>query len=527
MRKIRLIQPSFGGSSRRSVHQILVENMQTIDSLKSSSPRRSSLKALERKQSLKPAAQRVKLDKSNLQTPRADSLNSTKALSRNELVTSKFCASNEVENEPSLLETQRANPSSFVEKLSDAIESTLDQPETPQPMHPSAAVKKFGSQLTNYELKEIYEFSQVYFIAPKSLKLIADPNKVNNGFDNERGFYKAVVGDHIAFRYEILGFLGKGSFGQVVKAFDYKRNEAVAIKIIRNNPKLAKQAGVEIKLLTMIRTKDAKDERNSVKMKNYFVFRSHVCISFELLSMNLYEFLRKNQFRGCQLTMIRRIAVQILIALTFLKSLNMIHCDLKPENIVLKQPNKSSIKLIDFGSSSLADQTIYNYIQSRYYRAPEVILQLRYNRAIDMWSLGCILAELYTGAPLFPGENEAQILLRMQEVLGAAPTDLVSKSRRRSEFFTEDFTPILAPDRKGVIRRPGSATLASVLNCSDASFVDFLQCCFEWSSADRLQCDCALRHPWIMGESQNTSFLLDSSTCCKSARRRLSRSMRK
>ena len=82
------------------------------------------------------------------------------------------------------------------------------------------------------------------------------------------------------------------------------------------------------------------------------------------------------------------------------------HCDLKPENIMLKQPNKSGIKVIDYGSSCMHNERIYTYIQSRFYRAPEIILGIPYTSAIDMWSFGCILAELYTGFPLFPGESE-------------------------------------------------------------------------------------------------------------------------
>ena len=81
---------------------------------------------------------------------------------------------------------------------------------------------------------------------------------------------------------------------------------------------------------------------------------------------------------------------------------------MKPENILLKAPNKSGIKVIDFGSSCFEAERIYTYIQSRFYRAPEIILGIPYTPAIDMWSFGCVLAELYTGFPLFPGENEAE-----------------------------------------------------------------------------------------------------------------------
>ncbi len=82
------------------------------------------------------------------------------------------------------------------------------------------------------------------------------------------------------------------------------------------------------------------------------------------------------------------------------------HCDLKPENILLKNIKKSGLKIIDFGSSCFEFERMYTYIQSRFYRSPEVILGLAYGMPIDMWSFGCILAELYVGFPLFPGENE-------------------------------------------------------------------------------------------------------------------------
>lgn len=106
--------------------------------------------------------------------------------------------------------------------------------------------------------------------------------------------------------------------------------------------------------------------------------------------------------------LIRRFAIQILQALKYQKDNFVVHCDLKPENILLKQPNKSGIKIIDYGSSCFQNERIYTYIQSRFYRAPEIILGIPYSTAIDMWSFGCILAELYTGFPLFPGENEME-----------------------------------------------------------------------------------------------------------------------
>jgi len=140
------------------------------------------------------------------------------------------------------------------------------------------------------------------------------------------------------------------------------------------------------------------------------MFRQHLIISFELFSINLYEFIKSNNFQGFSLSLIRRFAIQILQALKYLREQDIIHCDLKPENILLKSPEKSGIKIIDFGSSCFSDERIYTYIQSRFYRAPEIILVIPYTTAIDMWSFGCILTELCTGIPIFPGESEHEQL---------------------------------------------------------------------------------------------------------------------
>lgn len=112
---------------------------------------------------------------------------------------------------------------------------------------------------------------------------------------------------------------------------------------------------------------------------------------------------------------------------------------MSPQNVLLKHPTKSSIKVIDFGSSCLENEKVYTYIQSRFYRSPEVILGMSYNMAIDMWSLGCILAELYTGYPLFPGENEQEQLTCIMEIQGVPERYLIEKSSRKKLFFGEWF----------------------------------------------------------------------------------------
>jgi dual specificity tyrosine-phosphorylation-regulated kinase 2/3/4 len=133
-----------------------------------------------------------------------------------------------------------------------------------------------------------------------------------------------------------------------------------------------------------------------------------------------------------------------LQSLDLLGKHSVVHCDLKPENILLKHPTKSSIKVIDFGSSCLENEKVYTYIQSRFYRSPEVILGMSYNMAIDMWSLGCILAELYTGYPLFPGENEQEQLSCIMEIQGVPDRYLIEKSSRKKVFFGMSLTLFIA-----------------------------------------------------------------------------------
>ena len=123
--------------------------------------------------------------------------------------------------------------------------------------------------------------------------------------------------------------------------------------------------------------------------------------------------------------MIRIYAVQILNSLKMLKQHSIIHCDLKPENIMLVDSKKTDIKLIDFGSSCFEANQIYTYIQSRFYRAPEIMLGIRYSTAIDMWSFGCILVELFTGFPIYPGESESEQMSLIMEINGLPPKSLM------------------------------------------------------------------------------------------------------
>lgn len=199
------------------------------------------------------------------------------------------------------------------------------------------------------------------------------------------------------------------------------------------------------------RIQDPHKQHGVVHIVDSFEFRGHLCICFELLSQNLYEYMRFTNFQGINIQLVQKFAVQLIHALSFLKHEKIIHCDLKPENILIEEKAYSRIKVglhscmhaqtnlhvlhtqgisntvqvIDFGSSCYKNRCMYSYIQSRFYRSPEVILGLSYSFEIDMWSLGCLLCELAVGKALFQGENEQNQLALYAEALGHPPRGMM------------------------------------------------------------------------------------------------------
>lgn len=291
----------------------------------------------------------------------------------------------------------------------------------------------------------------------------------NDGYDDDNHDYIVKNGEKFLDRYEIDSLIGKGSFGQVVKAFDHEEQCHVAIKIIKNKKPFLNQAQIEVKLLEMMNRADAENKYYIVKLKRHFMWRNHLCLVFELLSYNLYDLLRNTNFRGVSLNLTRKFAQQLCTALLFLSTpeLNIIHCDLKPENILLCNPKRSAIKIVDFGSSCQLGHRIYQYIQSRFYRSPEVLLGIQYDLAIDMWSLGCILVEMHTGEPLFSGANEADQMNKIVEVLGMPPKQLLDQGSKVRKFFDK------LPDGRYALRKspkdskkykpPGTKSLHDIL----------------------------------------------------------------
>ncbi|EPX73005.1 CMGC/DYRK/YAK protein kinase Ppk15 [Schizosaccharomyces octosporus yFS286] len=262
----------------------------------------------------------------------------------------------------------------------------------------------------------------------------------NHGYDNANHDYVLYVNDLLGTdegrKYLILDTLGHGTFGQVAKCQDLKTQRIVAIKVIKNKPAFYNQCVMEVSILEFLNNRyDPDDKRHLIRLYDQFMHKNHLCLVFELLSINLYELIKQNQFRGLHLSLVRSFAIQLLSCASLLKQARIIHCDMKPENILLQDLSSPNVKVIDFGSACHERQTVYTYIQSRFYRSPEVVLGLHYNCGIDMWSIGCILAELFLGLPLFPGNSEYNQICRIVDMLGNPPAWMIEMGKNAKKYF--------------------------------------------------------------------------------------------
>lgn len=358
---------------------------------------------------------------------------------------------------------------------------------------------------------------------------------------DRHGDYIFCLGDLIGEdgRYEVRGsgFIGTGAFGVVVEAFDHRTERTVAIKLLKNREKFAQQAETEASILARLRhvSKVTGTDAHLVNFVEYFAWAGHECIVFERLGHSLYQVLSLSNFRGISLSIVRKFTVQLLESLAFLRrpDVNIIHCDLKPENVLLREPACcGEVALIDFGSSCLSHKQLHKYIQSRWYRAPEVIFGLRYGQEVDMWSLGCMLFELCCGNPLFPGGHRPlttrsachDMVLRFVRVLGPVPGPLVSNARQK--LLRKSPTSAAATSSSGSKRasvdlndegfRSEMNMLASrrspreelltalgpnVTNRNSAAqrelFVDFLTTMLRFEPHTRIAPQAALSHPFL------------------------------
>ncbi|KAJ3447156.1 homeodomain interacting protein kinase isoform a [Anaeramoeba flamelloides] len=259
----------------------------------------------------------------------------------------------------------------------------------------------------------------------------------NNNLDNSDGelilYVNSILGEKDQ-QYVVIDLLGSGTFGQVVNCRNLYTKQQVAIKVIKNLPAFFHQSLTEIEILKEI-NRYGNENKKCIKFHHHFMHKNHLCLVFECLYINLFEVIQMNKYKGLTLNLIRSFTKQILEALVLLYDTGIIHSDLKPENILLENDSSISIKLIDFGSACLLHNKIYTYSQTRFYRSPEVILGNSYTQAIDMWSLGCIIAELFIGLPLFPGVNQYDQLSRIIQMIGKIPDEMLKQGSEAGKYF--------------------------------------------------------------------------------------------
>jgi len=252
-------------------------------------------------------------------------------------------------------------------------------------------------------------------------------------------------GNLIAGQFLVEDELGSAAFSTAYKCIDLRTepddyHRQVCLKVIKNTKDFFDQSLDEIKILELLRRTGQCAENNVLEMLSYFYYREHLIIVTELLCLNLFDFskylMENNQANYFQhLNRMKWIARQILISLKFLHSMNLIHSDVKPENILLESYSRAKVKLIDFGSSCFVNDRQSSYIQSRSYRAPEVILGMPYDDKIDVWSLGCVIAEMYTSQVTFCNHNIISMLARIEAICGPFPKHMREKSKHGDKFF--------------------------------------------------------------------------------------------
>merc|ERR1719329_619400 len=232
---------------------------------------------------------------------------------------------------------------------------------------------------------------------------------------------------------------GQGTFSNVVKAEDLENKMQVAIKVMRCNDMMRKAAEKEIELLERLRDADKESKRNVIKLFRTFVYRGHLCLVFEGMWDNLRVAVKKyTKDKGMSLKAVRAYTRQLLVALHHIHRLQIIHADIKPDNILISAGH-NIVKICDLGSAmELTEVEVTPYLVSRFYRAPEICLGVKYGQPSDTWALGSTLCECFTGKILFPGKSNNDMLRLFMELKGKLPHRMIKSGNLWKQHFDEN-----------------------------------------------------------------------------------------
>uniref|UniRef100_A0A8C2XGT2 Serine/threonine-protein kinase PRP4 homolog n=1 Tax=Cyclopterus lumpus TaxID=8103 RepID=A0A8C2XGT2_CYCLU len=302
-----------------------------------------------------------------------------------------------------------------------------------------------------------------------------NPNLRDNWTDAE-GYYRVNIGETLDKRYDVYGYTGHGVFSNVIRARDTARaGQEVAVKIIRNNELMQKTGLKELEFLKKLNDADPDDKFHCLRLFRHFYHKQHLCLVFEPLSMNLREVLKKyGKDVGLHIKAVRSYSQQLFLALKLLKRCNILHADIKPDNILVNE-SKTILKLCDFGSAShVADNDITPYLVSRFYRAPEIIIGKPYDYGIDMWSVGCTLHELYTGKILFPGSSNNHMIKLAMDLKGKMPNKMIRKGLFKDQHFDQNLNFLYIEVDKVTERE--KVTVMSTINSTKDLLTDMIGC---------------------------------------------------
>lgn len=327
----------------------------------------------------------------------------------------------------------------------------------------------------------------------------------SNGLEDEANL-TVDIGTILANRYQVVKSIGMGSSSRVFQCCDLKRKEMVCVKVLSNEGNNFDAGLSEIRILMLFNQDDAMAEEPVVKLHDYFYFKEHLIIVTECLRETLTQHLKfahGSSGVGINPAVVAAQAKKLLKALKFIHSHDAIHCDIKPDNICLESQDPCHVKLIDFGSCVCRLDSLNSYMQSRWYRAPEVILGIPPDFKVDLWSLGCTLAEEVVGFPIFKGSSIAAVLAAQQAVLGPHPTTLLAKSQpdvRAMYFMPNDKLYVLDPpgeERAAYKLLPVPQPLAELLSSNDSLMGDFIASLLQYEPANRPDASAALEHPFL------------------------------
>ncbi|CAB1434970.1 unnamed protein product [Pleuronectes platessa] len=308
----------------------------------------------------------------------------------------------------------------------------------------------------------------------------------NNEFNiNEGDLIPSPTTYYLAQKY-----LGNGGFGMVIRCMNVTTGETVALKIIQSTEDIDFAQEEEVILQTM--KKLHSDRFNIVRLYESFFFKEHYCLVFELLDMDLHKFIQISPGQHLQLKQIRPILQQLAASLVFLNSAGIIHADLKPDNIMLadrvRQPLK--VKVIDFGVAFNDPEKMTGVtVQTLWYRSPEILYEEPFSGAIDVWSLGCIAAELSMGTPLFRANDEDDL---MRQIAFA-----IRDPQHEGNLLPHAFWPRYWMEGRFMGNHPLRVEDAQAEYWDLQCFIDLMTQMLMTSQYERITPDRILQHPFV------------------------------